>query len=314
MSKPLRIATRQSPLALWQAKEVGRRLQTLDPDLDIELVGMTTRGDKLLGTPLSKVGGKGLFVKELEVGLMEDRADIAVHSVKDVPMTFPPGLHMPVILERADPLDALVSDRYPTLDDMPDDAIVGTSSLRRQCQLSAAHPGFRVTTLRGNVNTRLAKLDAGDYDGIILAAIGLERLGFGARIATRLSTEQSLPAIGQGALGVECAQDNARINELLAPLNHPDTHTRIAAERAMNKRLSGGCSVPVAGYAELDGATLRLRGLVGDPDGRRMVRGEVTGELEDHPGDAVKLGTALAEELLGTGADSILRDLGVEIA
>lgn len=310
MSDTLRIATRKSPLALWQAEEVSRRLTTINPELKVELVGMTTLGDQLLDSPLSKIGGKGLFVKELEVGLLNGGADIAVHSMKDVPIMLPPGLHLPVIMERADPHDALVSNHYASFDDMPADARVGTSSLRRQAQVSARYPGFRILTLRGNVNTRLAKLDAGNYDAIILATVGLQRLGFDDRITAVLTPEQSLPAIGQGALGVECREDDERINALLAPLNDPDTHTRVAAERAMNNRLNGGCQMPVAGFAELDGERLRLRGLIAYPDGHRVISDEITGPAAD----AENLGTQLAETLLQQGADRILRDLGLDVA
>lgn len=210
MTKLLRIATRTSPLAMWQAEHVASRLQALYPDLQVEMVGMVTRGDKILDSPLSKIGGKGLFVKELEVGMLEGTADIAVHSMKDVPMEFPEGLHLPVVLQREDPRDAFVSNRYQTLDELPEGAIVGTSSLRRQTQIRAKYPHLQIRDLRGNVNTRLAKLDNGDYDAIILAAAGLIRLNFQARITAYLSTEQSLPAIGQGAIGIECRQHDAR--------------------------------------------------------------------------------------------------------
>ena len=264
---PLRIATRKSPLALWQAEEVARQLTSHYPDLKIEYVKMTTKGDKILDAPLAKVGGKGLFVKELEQGMLDGIADIAVHSMKDVPIDFPPGLFLPIIMEREDPRDAFVSNQYATLAELPDDARIGTSSLRRQLQIKAEMPKARMLDLRGNVNSRLQKLDNGDYDAIILATAGLVRLGFAERIRSRLTPEQSLPAIGQGAVGIECRENDRAILELLAPLNHQPTHTRLLAERAMNHRLNGGCQVPIAGYAELEGDQIWLRGLVGKPDG-----------------------------------------------
>lgn len=309
MTKLLRIATRTSPLAMWQAEHVASRLQALYPDLQVEMVGMVTRGDKILDSPLSKIGGKGLFVKELEVGMLEGTADIAVHSMKDVPMEFPEGLHLPVVLQREDPRDAFVSNRYQTLDELPEGAIVGTSSLRRQTQICAKYPHLQIRDLRGNVNTRLAKLDNGDYDAIILAAAGLIRLNFQARITAYLSTEQSLPAIGQGAIGIECRQHDARIENLLAPLSHEATQLCVRAERAMNQRLNGGCQIPVAGFAEIQGNELRMRGLIGYPDGSQVFYCEQMGDL-NHP---EALGIAIAEDLLTQGGAAVLQTLGIQI-
>lgn len=303
MSKQLiRIATRQSPLALWQAEHVRQLLCAQHPDLEVTLVPMVTKGDVILDTPLAKVGGKGLFVKELELALLEQRADIAVHSMKDVPVEFPDGLGLVCICERDDPHDALVSNHYDSLEALPQGAIVGTSSLRRQCQLRAARPDLHIKDLRGNVGTRLSKLDNGEYDAIILAAAGLRRLGLEARIRARLSVQQSLPAVGQGAIGIECRLDDARVRALLAPLNHADTADRVVAERAMNNRLQGGCQVPIGSYAELTGDQLYLRALVGAPDGSRMLQAEIRGPRTE----AEQLGSALAEQLLDAGAGSIL--------
>lgn len=302
MNKPLRIATRKSQLALWQAEYVARMLQQAHPGLQIELLKMTTQGDKILDTPLAKVGGKGLFVKELELGMLEGRADIAVHSMKDVPVELPEGLHLPVICPREDPRDAFVSNTFASLTDLPQGARVGTSSLRRQCQLHALRPDLQILDLRGNVNSRLQKLDDGNYDAIILAAAGLKRLGFEARIREALAPEVSLPAIGQGAVGIECRVADTEINELLAPLHDLKTARRVQAERAMNARLQGGCQVPIGGYAEIEHGILLLRGLVGAPDGSEIVRGEIAGP----PDNAEELGEVLAEDLLQRGADRIL--------
>ena len=299
---PLRIGTRKSPLALWQAEHVRERLERLHPGLTVELVKMTTEGDKLLDAPLAKVGGKGLFVKELEQALLEGRIDIAVHSLKDVTVTVPDGLTIPVIGEREDPRDAFVSNRYDTLDRLPAGARVGTSSLRRQCQLRALYPQLEVITLRGNVNTRLAKLDAGEFDAILLACAGLKRLGFAERIRATLAPELLLPAVGQGAICIECRANDAAVQQLIAPLHHAPTATRVAAERALNARLEGGCQVPIAAFAELDGDMLHLRALVGEPDGSRILRGEIAGEAER----AAQLGADLADELLKLGARTIL--------
>jgi hydroxymethylbilane synthase len=303
----LRIATRNSPLALWQAEEVRRRLEALHADLAVELVGMTTRGDQLLDSPLSKIGGKGLFVKELEQGMLAGEADIAVHSMKDVPMELPEGFALPVIMEREDPHDAFVSNRYASPDELPEGAVVGTSSLRRQCQLMARYPHLEIRFLRGNVNTRLRKLDDGEYDAIILAAAGLKRLEFHARITAILAPEQSLPAVGQGAIGIECRADDARVKALLAPLADTDTTDRVTAERAMNHRLNGGCQVPIAGYALLEGGGLWLRGLVGSPDGRQIFRAEARGPRSQ----ADAIGRGVAEDLLAQGADTVLKALGL---
>ena len=304
----LRIATRKSPLALWQAEHVASCLRTAHPGLEVELVGMSTRGDKILDSPLAKVGGKGLFVKELEQGMLEGRADIAVHSMKDVPVAFPQGLHLAVIMEREDPRDAFVSNRFAGLEALPQGARVGTSSLRRQVQLRETRPDLEILNLRGNVNSRLAKLDADEYDAIVLACAGLLRLGFDERIAARLTPEQSLPAIGQGAIGIECRQDDARINELITVLEDPDTRCRVSAERAMNARLNGGCQVPIAGYAELAGDRLTMRGLVGQPDGSLVLRAE--GEVSRDEAD--ELGRRVAEDLLAQGAGPILDALAVD--
>lgn len=305
--KKIRIATRQSALALWQAEDVAQRLQQAHPGLEVELIKMVTRGDKILDTPLAKIGGKGLFIKELEMGMLEGQADIAVHSMKDVPVDFPEGLFLSTILERADPRDAFVSKQYASLAELPEGAVVGTASLRRQCQILARYPGLKTEVLRGNVNTRLAKLDAGEFDAIILASAGLKRLGFDARITALLSPEESLPAIGQGAVGIECRKDDHELHALLAPLHHKDTATRLAAERALNARLQGGCQVPIAGYAELEGDEIWLRGLVGAPDGSAILRAEARGKQAD----AAAIGNAVAEDLLGQGADKILQAAGL---
>ncbi|ATA27100.1 hydroxymethylbilane synthase [Brenneria goodwinii] len=299
----IRIATRQSPLALWQAQYVQQRLSAYHPGLQVELVPMVTRGDIILDTPLAKVGGKGLFVKELELALLENRADIAVHSMKDVPAEFPDGLGLATICERDDPRDAFVSNHYANLEQLPAGACVGTSSLRRQCQLRARRPDLIIRDLRGNVGTRLAKLDSGEYDAIILAAAGLKRLKLEARIRSPLSPETSLPAVGQGAIGIECRLDDKRTRQLLAPLNHADTTARVLAERAMNLRLEGGCQVPIGSYAELEGETLWLRALVGSPDGSKII----TGERRGFASDAEQIGITLAEELLAKGAREILQ-------
>lgn len=305
MTDTLRIATRKSQLALWQAEYVRDMLTLHHPDLTVELVTMSTQGDKILDTPLAKVGGKGLFVKELERSLLDEETDIAVHSMKDVPVELPAGLHLAAICPREDPRDAFVSNHHASLDELPEGARLGTSSLRRQCQLAALRPDLEIVDLRGNVNTRLQKLDDGEYDAIILAAAGLKRLQFENRITAFLATDTSLPAIGQGAVGIECRRDDERVNELLAPLNDPDTATRVAAERAMNQRLQGGCQVPIAGYAELEHGVILLRGLVGRVDGSEIIRGEIAGP----PEDAAHLGQVLAEDLLARGADDILAAL-----
>lgn len=310
MSNILRIATRKSALALWQAEHVASRLKQIHPELQVELVGMMTRGDIILDTPLAKVGGKGLFVKELETGMLEGVADIAVHSMKDVPMAFPDGLHLPVIMEREDPTDAFVSNTYESIDALPLNARVGTCSLRRQTQIREYRPDLQILDLRGNVNTRLAKLDNDEYDAIILASAGLIRLGFQDRIRQGISTEQSLPAIGQGAVGIECRSDDPRINALLAPLTHEETSIRVRAERALNNRLNGGCQVPVAGFAELKGDQLYLRGLIGFPDGSTIYRAEMIGSVND----AEAIGVAVAEDLLAQGGRNVLESIGIHVA
>jgi hydroxymethylbilane synthase len=294
----LRIATRGSPLALWQAEHVKARLE-------VSLLTMKTRGDKLLDAPLAKVGGKGLFVKELEAGLLDGRADLAVHSLKDVPVQFPDGLELALVMEREDPRDAFVSNTYDSLSAMPAGSLVGTSSLRRQTQIRERYPALEVDWLRGNVNTRLGKLDAGEFDAIILAASGLQRLGFGERIRAAIEPEECLPAIGQGVLGIEIRSDDDELRELIAPLAHAETTLRITAERALNKTLNGGCQVPIAGYAVLEGEQLFVRGLVGEPDGSEILRAEVRG----HSDQAHDLGVDLARQLLAQGADRILEQL-----
>jgi len=298
----LRIATRKSKLALWQAEFVKAELQKVHPELEVELVTFTTQGDKILDTPLAKIGGKGLFVKELEVAMLDGRADIAVHSMKDVPMEFPEGLGLAVICEREDPTDAFVSNHHKRFEDLPQGAHVGTSSLRRQCQLLAARPDLKVTSLRGNVQTRLGKLDNGDYDAIILASAGLIRLKLEDRIAQAINDDISLPAGGQGAVGIECRADDKITQALLAPLNHADTAYRVESERAMNKRLNGGCQVPIACYATLNGDTLNLRGLVGSENGDEIIRTQVSGNVAQ----AEQLGIEAAENLLEQGAARIL--------
>ncbi|MGE4532561.1 hydroxymethylbilane synthase [Halomonas sp.] len=303
----LRIATRKSQLAMWQAEHVRDRLLALNEGLEVELVPIVTRGDKILDTPLAKVGGKGLFVKELEEAMLDGRADIAVHSMKDVPMHFPEGLGLSVILEGAEPTDAFVSNHYASFDALPEGARVGTSSLRRALQVREARPDLEVESLRGNVQTRLGKLDDGEFDAILLATSGLKRLGLEARIAQELPAEVCLPACGQGALGIECRLHDPELISLLAPLDDPTTATRVRAERAMNTRLEGGCQVPIGGHAvfEDDGQTLWLRALVGTPDGSRVLRAEGRGSM--HEPEA--LGIRVAEELLEMGAGDILDEV-----
>ena len=303
LEKTLKIATRQSPLALWQANYVKDRLQQLYPDLTIELVPMVTKGDVILDSPLAKIGGKGLFVKELENALLNKEADIAVHSMKDVPMQFPEGLGLAVICQREDPRDAFVSNSYRTFAELPQGAVVGTSSLRRQCQLKALRPDLDIRSLRGNVGTRLSKLDNGDYDAIILASAGLIRLGLADRIASFIDVEQSLPAAGQGAVGIECRTNDMQVQALLAPLADAETTYCVRAERAMNNHLQGGCQVPIGGYAVLQQGQLYLRALVGDIDGSRIIRAEGKSPVEN----AEVLGVQIAEQLLAQGADKILQ-------
>ena len=302
MKSLLRIATRKSPLAVWQAEHVASQLRRLHPDLEVELVTMTTQGDRILDAPLARIGGKGLFVKELEVALLENRADIAVHSVKDVPMDLPEHLVLPVILEREDPLDAFVSNDYASVEELPEGARVGSSSLRRQCQLRARRPDLLVSDLRGNVNTRLAKLDDGEYAAILLAAAGLKRLGFDHRIRRRLAPEESLPAVGQGAIAIECRAGDRDVLARIADLDHRETSERVRAERAFNRRLEGGCQVPLAAHAVLEGEVLQMRGLVGAVDGSRILRSQARGPRAE----AEALGVSLAEDLLEQGAGELL--------
>jgi hydroxymethylbilane synthase len=298
------IATRESALALWQAHFVRDALRAAHPQLEVELLGITSRGDRILDVPLAKVGGKGLFVKELETALLDGSAHIAVHSMKDVPMEFPEGLRLGPICEREDPRDAFVSNRFSSVGDLPPGSVVGTSSLRRECQLRELRPDLQVRFLRGNVNTRLRKLDEGEYDAIILATAGLLRLGLAERIRSHLEPEQSLPAGGQGAVGIELRSDATAVAALLEPLHHPPSALCVRAERAVNHTLRGGCEVPIAAFAELcdAGETLWLRALVGRPDGAEVLRAEGRG-----PAAAPEqLGRAVARSLLAQGAEAIL--------
>lgn len=301
----LKIATRQSPLALWQANYVKDRLIQLYPALSVELVPMVTKGDAILDTPLAKIGGKGLFVKELETALLNGEADIAVHSMKDVPMQFPQGLGLSVICPREDPRDAFVSNKYRTLNELPQGAVVGTSSLRRQCQLKQLRPDLDIRSLRGNVGTRLSKLDQGDYDAVILASAGLIRLGLSERIASFIEPEISLPAAGQGAVGIECRVDDQDVHQLLAPLADATTTACVLAERAMNNRLQGGCQVPIGGYAVLRNNEIHLRALVGALDGSAIIRAEGKSAVKN----GEELGVQIAEQLLRQGADKILQSI-----
>jgi hydroxymethylbilane synthase len=301
----IRIATRKSALALWQAEYVKAALLNAHNNLQVELVPMSTQGDKILDTPLAKIGGKGLFIKELEVAMTEGRADIAVHSMKDVPIAFPDGFGLHAVCKRENPFDAFVSNHFDSIEELPLNAVVGTSSLRRQCQLRRFRPDLVIKDLRGNVNTRLAKLDAGQYDAIILAAAGLIRLGMRERIQSEMQPELSLPAVGQGAVGIECRNDDADLIALLAPLNHLETSIRIRAERAMNAKLNGGCQVPIGSFAELDGQYITLRGLVGSVDGKVMLHAKQTDILEN----AQRLGEQVAEMLIDQGAEEILSAL-----
>jgi len=303
VSAVLRIATRQSALALWQAEHVAARLRALHAGLEVELVPMTTRGDQILDRPLAEIGGKGLFLKELEVAMQEMRADIAVHSFKDVPMELEPGFAIGAVLERADAADAFISSRYTRFDQLPQGARVGTSSLRRQAQLRALRPDLQLIDLRGNVNTRIAKLDAGDYDAIILACAGIERLGLGKRISARLAPPQWLPAVAQGAIAVECRAGDRAVLNIVRGLDDEDTHRCVAAERAMNLSLHGSCDVPIAGYCVEIESGLALWGMVGDPHDGRLVRAQAQGALDDPLG----LGERVASLLREQGADDILR-------
>ena len=302
----VRIATRKSALALWQAEYVKAQLEHFHPGINVVLVPMTTKGDIILDTPLAKVGGKGLFVKELEVAMLEDRADIAVHSMKDVPVAFPEGLGLEVICPREDPRDAFVSNTIKSLAELPQGAVVGTSSLRRQCQIKALRPDLDIRDLRGNVNTRLKKLDNGEYDAIILAAAGLIRLEMPERIQKFIEPEVMLPANGQGAVGIECRTTDEALKALLAPLGCETTRIRVLAERAMNRALEGGCQVPIGSYAVIQkNGEIFLRGLVGATDGSEILTSEIIGSIDE----AEQLGNVLAEQLLEKGADKILRQV-----
>jgi hydroxymethylbilane synthase len=298
--RSLRIATRQSRLALWQAEHVAALLRALHPDVNVVLVPMTTQGDRVLDRPLAQVGGKGLFIKELETAIAEHRADIAVHSMKDVPSELPPGMALTAMLPRADPRDAFVSQRFADFISLPQEARIGTSSLRRQCQLKALRPDVEIIPLRGNVDTRLRKLDEGHYDAIILAAAGLTRLGFSKRITQYIDFDQSLPAVGQGIVGIECRSDDERSVRLTRALDDRSSRLCCEAERAFALRLQGSCQSPIAGYAELQGDELTLRGVVGSEDGRTIYRGTVKGTVPH------AVGTQLADRLLSAGADELL--------
>ncbi len=304
-SRSIRIATRKSQLALWQAEHVRARLQQLHPGLQVELETFTTQGDRILDAPLAKIGGKGLFVKELEQSMLRGDSDIAVHSMKDVPVILPDGLQITTVLARENPHDAFVSNSYTRLDDLPEGSHVGTSSLRRRCQLAESRPDLKISDLRGNVNTRLAKLDDGQYDAIILACAGLIRLDMADRIREAMPATVSLPAIGQGTIGIECRADDSEIHELLAPLHDTETAWCVEAERAMNSRLEGGCQVPIGGHAIIEQGVLVLRGLVGKPDGSEIINAVISGR----PEDAAELGTVLADDLLERGAGEILREV-----
>jgi hydroxymethylbilane synthase len=303
--KTLKIATRQSPLALWQAEFIRSCLEERNADLKVELVTFVTQGDKILDTPLAKIGGKGLFVKELEAALLDGRADLAVHSMKDVPMALPEGLSLAVICEREDPFDAFVSNHYANFNDLPQGAKVGTSSLRRKCQILKQRPDLEIIDLRGNVGTRLSKLDAGLYDAIILASAGLKRLGLSARIRHTLPASVSLPAVGQGALGLECREDDQQVLDLIQPLLHMETSACVRAERAFNAYLEGGCQVPIAGYATLHADELHIEGRVGSVDGATLLVAELRGPVVQ----AEQLGEALAQQLLKLGAGELLQAL-----
>jgi hydroxymethylbilane synthase len=307
MKNKLVIATRKSPLALWQANEVMARLKAIHSGLNVELLTMSTKGDRILDAPLAKIGGKGLFVKELEVALLNGEADIAVHSMKDVPVAFPEGLHLNVIMKREDPRDAFVSNNYASLEDLPDNAVVGTSSMRRQAQLKTKFPKFAFKDLRGNVNTRLKKLDEGEFAAIILASAGLKRLEMDDRITQFIDVETCLPAIGQGAIGIECRQGDTDTEALIAALYDEETNTCLTAERAMNETLNGGCQVPIAGFATLDGDTLSMNGRVAEIDGSNMLYVADTAKVAD----AKQLGINLANQLLEQGAKAILENAGL---
>jgi hydroxymethylbilane synthase len=311
MSAPSKIiiASRESRLAMWQAVHVQGRLSSLNPGAEVVILGMTTKGDQILDRPLAEIGGKGLFIKELEVAMEEGRAHLAVHSMKDVPMVMPEGFVLAAISARENPRDAFVSNKYAGLDELPAGAVVGTSSLRRESILRAKYPQLVIKSLRGNLDTRLRKLDAGEYDAIILAAAGLIRLGLENRIKSVLTAEQSLPAPGQGALGIELVDGDATMAVVVAPLNDAETAHCVKAERAFSRALGGSCQVPLGGYAIIDGGQLWLRGFVATADGKEMVAGELRGEVGKFAGDDEALGRQLAETLRAQGADAILQKL-----
>jgi hydroxymethylbilane synthase len=301
----IRIISRKSPLALWQADAVAGALRQAHPTLTVEIIGITTEGDRLLDRRLADYGGKGLFIKELEHRLLDGSADIAVHSMKDVTTTLPPGLSIPVILAREDPRDALVAPGYTEINALPTGARIGTSSLRRQCQLSASRGDLRIESVRGNVGTRLSKLDAGDYDALVLASAGLQRLGLAQRITTVLEVDAMLPAVGQGAIGVQCREDDGPVLDVIGVLDDLTTHLAVRAERAFTEMLDGGCHAPIGGYAVVHEQTIQLTGLVGRTDGSEILRDDVEGEITSPE----QLGRALAEKLLHRGAGKILASL-----
>ncbi len=301
------IASRESALAMWQAEHIRDRLRALYPQCEVSILGMTTQGDQILDVTLSKIGGKGLFVKELETALEDGRADLAVHSLKDVPMQLPQGFALAAIGEREDPHDAFVSNKYENLTSLPAGSVVGTSSLRRESQLRARFPHLKIEPLRGNVQTRLRKLDEGQFAAIILAAAGLKRLGLGSRIRGIIASEESLPAVGQGALGIECRADRTDVIACLQPLHHPDTAACVLAERAMSRSLGGSCQVPLGGFAEVKRGTLHMRGFVASPDGKRMMRAEFSGDIANPEA----LGIRIADELRAQGAEEILAALSL---
>ena len=300
----LKIATRKSPLALWQAEFVKSKLETIYPDLKVELVKMTTQGDQILNSPLSKIGGKSLFIKELEVGIMEGRADIAVHSMKDIPYELPQGFEIGAILERESPFDAFVSNDFNSIQDLPVGARLGSCSLRRIVQVKALRPDLEILDLRGNVNTRLKKLDDGEYDAIILACSGLARLGFDNRIKQDLSPDDSLPAVGQGALGIEIEANDHEISNLIKPLIHQKTQIEVNAERALNTTLQGGCSVAIGAFATSEDSKLTLSGMVGNVDSGEIIRVQETGETSK----PIDLGIRAAKKLLSLGARELLNE------
>ncbi len=313
MTELIRIATRKSPLAMWQAEFVKSELERFHPDLKVELVPMSTRGDKILDVALAKVGGKGLFVKELEVAMQAGEADIAVHSMKDVPMVLPEGFELSVICDREAPFDAFVSNEYHHVDDLPQGAVVGTSSLRRQAQLLSKRPDLKINFLRGNVGTRLSKLDDGQYDAILLAQAGLIRLGLADRVRHAIDADWLLPAAGQGAVGIETREGDQRILALLQPLHHNETALRVFAERAMSRALNGGCQVPIAGYATIDADVLSLEGRVGSEDGQVLLKAQanclIKGSYEQQVPLVEALGEQIAAELISQGAEEILANL-----